>query len=64
MSYRSELLRILDARGYIHQLTDAAGLDALAARERIFHRTEQSFDRLLGFHLRNARAIGDAVDDV
>src|SRR6185295_18781880 len=29
-AYRSELLRTLDARGYIHQLTDAAGLDALA----------------------------------
>ncbi|HEV2815973.1 MAG TPA: tyrosine--tRNA ligase [Allosphingosinicella sp.] len=28
--YRSELLRTLDARGYIHQVTDAAGLDALA----------------------------------
>lgn len=29
-SYKSELLRLLDARGYIHQLTDAGGLDALA----------------------------------
>ena len=28
--YKSELLRTLDARGYIHQVTDAAGLDALA----------------------------------
>ncbi|WP_324742926.1 tyrosine--tRNA ligase [Tsuneonella sp. CC-YZS046] len=28
--YRSDLLRLLDERGYIHQLTDAAGLDALA----------------------------------
>jgi tyrosyl-tRNA synthetase len=28
--YRSELLRLLEARGYIHQVTDAAGLDALA----------------------------------
>ena len=28
--YRSELLRLLDERGYIHQLTDAEGLDALA----------------------------------
>jgi tyrosyl-tRNA synthetase len=33
MTYRSDLLRILDARGYIHQLTDAEGLDALAAKE-------------------------------
>ncbi len=33
--YKSELLRLLDARGYIHQLTDAEGLDALAARETI-----------------------------
>jgi tyrosyl-tRNA synthetase len=32
-NYQSDLLRLLDARGYIHQLTDAAGLDALAARE-------------------------------
>jgi tyrosyl-tRNA synthetase len=31
MTYRSDLLRLLDERGYIHQLTDAAGLDALAA---------------------------------
>ena len=32
-SYSSSLLRLLDERGYIHQLTDAAGLDALAARQ-------------------------------
>ena len=32
-SYESDLLRLLDERGYIHQLTDAAGLDALAARQ-------------------------------
>jgi tyrosyl-tRNA synthetase len=31
--YRSSLLKLLDERGYIHQLTDAAGLDALAQRE-------------------------------
>jgi tyrosyl-tRNA synthetase len=31
--YRSELLRLLDTRGYIHQLTDAQGLDALAAKQ-------------------------------
>jgi tyrosyl-tRNA synthetase len=31
--YRSSLLRVLDERGYIHQLTDAAGLDALAAKQ-------------------------------
>ena len=29
--YTSSLLRLLDERGYIHQLTDAAGLDKLAA---------------------------------
>jgi tyrosyl-tRNA synthetase len=28
--YTSDLLRLLDERGYIHQLTDAEGLDALA----------------------------------
>src|SRR5688572_18040901 len=31
--YKSDLLRLLDERGYIHQVTDAEGLDALAARE-------------------------------
>jgi tyrosyl-tRNA synthetase len=31
--YQSELLRLLDERGYIHQLTDAEGLDALAQRQ-------------------------------
>ena len=31
--YRSSLLKLLDERGYIHQQTDAAGLDALAQRE-------------------------------
>jgi tyrosyl-tRNA synthetase len=33
--YQSTLLRLLDERGYIHQLTDAAGLDALAAKQVI-----------------------------
>jgi tyrosyl-tRNA synthetase len=32
-TYKSDLLRLLDERGYIHQMTDAEGLDALAARE-------------------------------
>jgi tyrosyl-tRNA synthetase len=31
--YRSTLLRSLDERGFIHQLTDAEGLDAMAQRE-------------------------------
>ena len=31
--YTSALLKLLDERGYIHQLTDAAGLDALATRQ-------------------------------
>jgi len=30
-SHQSSLLRLLDERGYIHQITDAAALDALAA---------------------------------
>ena len=34
-AYRSTLLRLLDERGYIHQLTDAAGLDALAQKQVI-----------------------------
>jgi tyrosyl-tRNA synthetase len=33
--YQSDLLRLLDERGYIHQATDAAGLDALAAKQVI-----------------------------
>ncbi|MDB5695323.1 MAG: tyrosine--tRNA ligase [Sphingomonas bacterium] len=33
MPFQSDLLRLLDERGYIHQLTDAAGLDALASRQ-------------------------------
>ncbi len=33
MTYNSTLLRLLDERGYIHQLTDAEGLDALAAKQ-------------------------------
>jgi tyrosyl-tRNA synthetase len=32
-SYKSSLLKLLDERGYIHQLTDAAGLDALAQQQ-------------------------------
>jgi tyrosyl-tRNA synthetase len=32
-SYSSDLLRLLETRGYIHQLTDAEGLDALAAKQ-------------------------------
>lgn len=31
--YRSDLLRLLDERGYIHQLTDADGLDDLAMQQ-------------------------------
>ena len=34
-NYKSELLRILDERGYIHQMTDASGLDALANKQVI-----------------------------
>ena len=33
ISYSSSLLRLLDERGYIHQATDAAALDALAANQ-------------------------------
>jgi tyrosyl-tRNA synthetase len=32
-TYRSDLLKLLDERGYIHQITDPAALDALAAKE-------------------------------
>ena len=32
-SYQSSLLKLLDERGYIHQATDAAALDALAAEQ-------------------------------
>jgi tyrosyl-tRNA synthetase len=33
--YRSSLLRLLDERGYIHQVTDPGGLDALAQQEAV-----------------------------
>ena len=33
MTYRSDLLRLLDTRGYIHQATDGAALDALAEQQ-------------------------------
>jgi len=32
-AYRSDLLRVLDERGYIHQTTDGAALDALATQQ-------------------------------
>src|SRR5690348_6864438 len=32
-AFRSSLLKLLDERGYIHQLTDAAALDALAEKQ-------------------------------
>ena len=31
--YKSDLLRLLSERGYIHQVTDAEGLDALASKQ-------------------------------
>ena len=31
--YKSDLLRLLDERGYVHQMTDATGLDALATKQ-------------------------------
>ncbi|MEZ5682478.1 MAG: tyrosine--tRNA ligase [Erythrobacter sp.] len=34
-SYNSDLLRLLEERGYIHQITDPAGLDALAQKQVI-----------------------------
>ncbi|MGN6589705.1 MAG: tyrosine--tRNA ligase, partial [Sphingomicrobium sp.] len=34
-SYHSSLLRLLEERGYIHQVTDAGALDVLAAKEVI-----------------------------
>lgn len=33
IQFKSDLLRLLDERGYIHQTTDAEGLDALAAKQ-------------------------------
>src|SRR5947209_2967251 len=33
--YRSSLLKLLDERGYIHQVTDAISLDALAEKETV-----------------------------
>jgi tyrosyl-tRNA synthetase len=34
-AYKSSLLKLLDERGYIHQMTDPAAVDALAAKETI-----------------------------
>jgi len=34
-AYRSSLLKVLDERGYIHQVTDAPALDALASKEPV-----------------------------
>src|SRR3954454_4058101 len=34
-SYRSSLLKLLDERGYIHQVTDPAALDALASKQAV-----------------------------
>ena len=31
-AYKSDLLKLLDERGYVHQVTDAAALDSLAAK--------------------------------
>jgi tyrosyl-tRNA synthetase len=33
--YRSDFLRVLSERGYIHQISDVAGLDALATRGQV-----------------------------
>lgn len=35
MPFRSDFLKLLDERGYIHQVSDPAALDELASRERI-----------------------------
>jgi len=34
-TYDSELLQVLNERGYVHQVTDAVGLDALAVRQTV-----------------------------
>lgn len=34
-TYESDLLQLLNERGYVHQVTDAAGLDALAVRQTV-----------------------------
>src|SRR5512143_87436 len=34
-AYSSTLMRLLDERGYIHQVTDPAALDALATKETV-----------------------------
>ena len=33
--YKSDFLRILSERGYIHQISDVAGLDAAAAQGKV-----------------------------
>jgi tyrosyl-tRNA synthetase len=34
-SYTSDFLKVLESRGFIHQVSDAAGLDALAAKNEV-----------------------------
>src|ERR1700741_2302397 len=33
--YKSDFLRVLSERGYIHQISDVAGLDALATKQEV-----------------------------
>src|SRR5438067_295029 len=44
--YRSSLLKVLDERGYIHQVTDAAALDALAQKDIVTHNPALPIDRV------------------
>ena len=52
--YKSDFLRVLSERGYIHQISDVAGLDQLAAK--------QARGRLCGLRLHRAVAAHRAPD--
>ena len=68
--FKSDFLRVLSERGYIHQVSDVAGLDALAARKGVVCYVEDGKPR--GFLLwdvwgkvdaaRELIAAGDGVE--
>lgn len=43
---------------------ETSQLDSFTTRQCFFHRMEKGIHRLLGFHLRDACFISDAVDDI
>ena len=60
--FRSELLRELDARGFIHQVTDAEALDAQAAEGRVVARPLQPVEQHDRDQVADVQAVGRAVE--